>query len=89
MRYLNIDLSLYLKVKANPNDVEADGKYPWFEFKNDVLNEFKMIIGHWSTLGYYEKNNFVSIDTGCAWGKKLTAIELKSEKKVKKYQVTC
>jgi len=58
-------------------------------FKNDVLNEFKMIIGHWSTLGYYEKNNFVSIDTGCAWGKKLTAIELKKNKKVKRYQVTC
>ena len=89
MRYLNKDLSLNLTVKANPNDVEADGKYPWFEFKNDVLNEFKMIIGHWSTLGYYEKNNFVSIDTGCAWGKKLTAIELKNNKKVKKYQVTC
>ena len=89
MRYLNKDLSLDLTTKSKPSGVGIDGKYPWFEYKSDILNKYKMIIGHWSTLGFYEKDNFVSIDTGCAWGNKLTAIELKGDKKVKKYQVTC
>jgi len=49
---------------------------PWFKVKNRKEIELKIIFGHWSTLGYYEDNNVLSLDTGCLWGRKLTAVRL-------------
>ena len=37
---------------------------------------YKLVIGHWSTLGFQNKSNIISIDTGCAWGNKLTAVKI-------------
>ena len=51
--------------------------------------KYKTIIGHWSSLGYFENKNLISIDTGCAWGRELTAIKLLQDKKIKKYQIKC
>ena len=51
--------------------------------------KYKVIIGHWSTIGFQNKKNFISIDTGCVWGNKLTAIEIISKDKIKKYQIKC
>ena len=53
------------------------------------IKKYKIIIGHWSTLGFQQKNNFISIDTGCAWGNKLTAIKISNNKKIKKYEIKC
>jgi len=36
----------------------------------------KIVFGHWSTLGYYQDSNVLSLDTGCLWGKKLTVARL-------------
>ena len=47
------------------------------------------IIGHWSTLGFQNRHNIISIDTGCAWGNKLTAVEISKNTDLKKYEVNC
>ena len=60
-------------------------RYP----QNKNTEKYKTIIGHWSSLGYFENKNLISIDTGCAWGRELTAIELLQDKKIKKYQIKC
>jgi bis(5'-nucleosyl)-tetraphosphatase (symmetrical) len=41
----------------------------------------RIIFGHWSTLGFYQGDNCFSIDTGCLWGGKLTAITLEANPK--------
>ena len=89
MRYLNKDLSLNFENKVNPKNNNSPELCPWYEYDNEIYKKYKIIIGHWSTLGYQEQNNFISIDTGCAWGNKLTAIKISKEKDVKKYQVKC
>lgn len=89
MRYLKKDLSLNFIDKAKPNKKNSNDIIPWYEIDNNILEKYKVIIGHWSTIGFQNKKNFVSIDTGCVWGNKLTAIEIICKNKIKKYQIKC
>ena len=89
MRYLNKNLSLDFDEKTNPENLENSALVPWYDFNNNIYENYKVIIGHWSTLGYRNKGNFISIDTGCSWGNKLTSIKILKNKKVKKIEIKC
>ena len=89
MRYLKKDFSLDFNEKLNPKDVHSDDLIPWYEFDNNIFKKYKVVIGHWSTLGFKNKSNFISIDTGCAWGNKLTAVKIARKKDIEKYEVSC
>ncbi len=89
IRYLNKDLSLDFNTKSNPIDANLDELIPWYECNHDLFNKYMFIIGHWSTLGYKKNKHLVSIDTGCAWGNKLTAIKILKDKNIKKYDIQC
>ena len=89
MRYLNKNLSLDFDEKTNPENLENNSLVPWYDFNNNIYENYKVIIGHWSTLGYRNKGNFISIDTGCSWGNKLTSIKILKNKKVKKIEIKC
>ena len=77
MRFYNPDGSLELdykgKVETAPNNLK-----PWFEYKLKILEEnTHLLFGHWAALnGITGKDNITALDTGCAWGNKLTAIRL-------------
>ena len=77
MRFYNPDGSLELdykgKVETAPNNFK-----PWFEYKLKILEEnTHLLFGHWAALnGVTGKDNITALDTGCAWGNKLTAIRL-------------
>ncbi|MEK7303543.1 MAG: hypothetical protein AAB174_00675, partial [Pseudomonadota bacterium] len=32
--------------------------------------------GHWSTLGVWDADGVIALDSGCLWGGKLTAVRL-------------
>ena len=56
---------------------------PWFNetYKRLKDNEF-IVFGHWAALeGKTNLNNIIGVDTGCVWGKKLTAVRLEDKKK--------
>lgn len=38
-----------------------------------------IIFGHWSSLGYTNADNVISLDTGALWGGQLTAVNLETE----------
>ena len=73
MRYLHADLSLDFNAKE-PMD-EVVNLYPWFRFPNN-FNQTQVVFGHWASLGLHNENNIMCIDSGCAWGEKLTAVRL-------------
>ncbi len=62
--------------KGAPGQQRA-GAYPWFEVPGHVERETRIVCGHWSTLGLFIGLGVHAIDTGCVWGGKLTALELR------------
>jgi bis(5'-nucleosyl)-tetraphosphatase (symmetrical) len=77
MRYCYQDHRLDFKQKGAPTpEVRAKGMKPWFECENRKEVELKIIFGHWSTLGFYQDENVLALDTGCLWGGKLTAARI-------------
>lgn len=49
---------------------------PWFQGDHAALAETRIAFGHWSQLGLIVLPNLLSIDTGCVWGRQLTAVRL-------------
>ena len=49
---------------------------PWFmvPFENNLQK--KIVFGHWAALGFMHNAQVVAVDTGCVWGKCLTAFNL-------------
>lgn len=76
MRYLHKDdLSLEYSFKGELNTA-PDHLIPWFKAYKQNLNQPKIIFGHWSSLGLNYHSNSIAIDTGCVWGRALTALNL-------------
>ncbi|MGB6104769.1 MAG: symmetrical bis(5'-nucleosyl)-tetraphosphatase [Pusillimonas sp.] len=59
---------------------------PWFDVPERVIQHETIVFGHWSTLGLMLRPNAICLDTGCVWGRKLTAIRLSDRKLV---QIAC
>ena len=49
---------------------------PWFRVPGRKSRKKKIIFGHWASLGLHQEGNIVALDSGCAWGGKLTAMKL-------------
>lgn len=56
------------------------GYVPWYEVKKRKSKKNKIIFGHWSALGLINKKRLLSLDTGCIWGRELSAVRLKDRK---------
>ncbi len=50
------------------------GYTPWFDNPNRQSDATRIFCGHWSALGIIQRNNVISLDTGCLWGGQLSAI---------------
>lgn len=84
MRMLCADGSLDFDYKGEPT-ATADFM-PWFDIPNRKASDHTIVFGHWSALGLYLKPNLIGLDTGCIWGKQLTAVRLQDRKVI---QVNC
>lgn len=67
-------------------ETEMPGYMPWFEVPGRKTEDVTVVFGHWSTLGLTLRPNLISLDTGCLWGGKLTAVCLADRTVV---QVNC
>ena len=77
MRFCYKDHRLEFDQKGVPTEaLKEKGLKPWFKCKNRNEIDLKIIFGHWSTLGFYEDEHVLSLDTGCLWGGKLTAARI-------------
>jgi bis(5'-nucleosyl)-tetraphosphatase (symmetrical) len=52
------------------------GLVPWFDSPLRVPCEATILFGHWSALGLVERPGVLGLDTGCVWGRQLTACRL-------------
>jgi bis(5'-nucleosyl)-tetraphosphatase (symmetrical) len=51
------------------------GYMPWFDVPGRQTAEVDTVaFGHWSTLGWLDRTDVLSLDTGCVWGGCLSAL---------------
>ena len=75
LRYCTADGCMDLSQKGPPGEV-APPLAPWFTFADAQSRGARVICGHWSTLGFSDRNGVIALDTGCVWGGALTALPL-------------
>ena len=71
---------------SGPPDRIPAGFLPWFRIENLERRNTTIVCGHWASLGLYCEENLLAIDSGCVWGRQLTAIRL-DDRKI--FQVDC
>ena len=77
MRFCYKDHRLEFDQKGAPTvALRVKGLKPWFESENRKDIHMKIIFGHWSTLGLYEDEDVLGLDTGCLWGGQLSAARI-------------
>ncbi len=59
-----------------PLDKAPSDLIPWFRLAHRETHSYIVIFGHWASLGLVNEENIMALDTGCVWGRKLTAIRL-------------
>ncbi|HEY0822715.1 MAG TPA: symmetrical bis(5'-nucleosyl)-tetraphosphatase [Ramlibacter sp.] len=57
-------------------DQAPAGMLPWFDVPGRRSAGVTIAFGHWSTLGYLQRPDLISLDTGCVWGGCLSALRL-------------
>lgn len=75
LRFCTDDDVMDMDVKEGP-DSAPPGFKPWFECRARQTANTLVAFGHWSTLGLHLQPGLAGLDTGCAWGRQLSALEI-------------
>ncbi len=59
-------------VESGYSGKSRKNRLPWFHIENQSIKNHRIIFGHWSALGLMNTKNFLSLDTGCVWGREMT-----------------
>ncbi len=78
MRYIKRNGKLDFK-EVRTRGKQQKNLIPWFEFPGRVKIKPTVIFGHWSTLGVYQQPGILAMDSGCCWGRCLSAGRLDGE----------
>jgi len=77
MRFCYHDSRLNFKEKGSLKS--NDKVIPWFSLKHNRPDKTRFVFGHWSSLGLYQKENVIGIDTGCVWGQSMTLYDIEKD----------
>jgi bis(5'-nucleosyl)-tetraphosphatase (symmetrical) len=75
MRYCSIEGRLDFTSTCKPGNQDP-GLIPWFELPWRRSRGANILFGHWASLGYREHDGCIGLDTGCLWGRELTALRI-------------
>lgn len=81
MRMIHSDGRLNFSHNGPPEDARK-GLIPWFDAENARWQGTRIVFGHWSALGLIVTPEIISLDTGCVWGRQLTAVRLNKKPKI-------
>jgi bis(5'-nucleosyl)-tetraphosphatase (symmetrical) len=77
--------ALALDYNGAPADA-GPGLTPWFDMPGRRSAGHTLVAGHWSALGLHLREDLLSLDSGCVWGRALSAVRLEDRKL---FQVAC
>ena len=75
MRMLTVARHLDLKFSGSPWRARK-GLTPWYRVDHSAWQDTRIVFGHWSALGLIVLPHLISLDTGCVWGRQLTAVRI-------------
>ena len=61
---------------SGPPEQAPKGCLPWFAIPGRQSADHTVVFGHWAALGLKLDGGVAGLDTGCAWGRWLTALRL-------------
>jgi len=67
--------AMKLGFKGEPGEA-SDGWTPWFDMPERRSRGTPVVFGHWSALGLALRDDLLGLDSGCVWGRALTAVRL-------------
>jgi bis(5'-nucleosyl)-tetraphosphatase (symmetrical) len=67
--------AMVLAFKGEPGEA-SEAWIPWFDVEGRRSRDHVVVCGHWSALGVVVRPDLLSIDSGCVWGRALTAVRL-------------
>ena len=76
LRFCSLDGRMDFDTKSVEPDSAPPGYRPWFDVPGRRTADGVVAFGHWSTLGWLERPDLISLDTGCVWGGCLSAARL-------------
>jgi bis(5'-nucleosyl)-tetraphosphatase (symmetrical) len=75
LRVCTVDGKMEFAHKGKPVNLPR-GYLPWFRVPRRRSRGTPVIFGHWAALGLYTESNVIGLDTGCVWGRELSALRL-------------
>jgi bis(5'-nucleosyl)-tetraphosphatase (symmetrical) len=89
LRFCTAEGEMEFATKEGADGAPA-GYLPWFEVPGRRTADVTVAFGHWSTLGWLDRPDVISLDTGCVWGGCLTALRLDAmSPQRERFQVRC
>jgi bis(5'-nucleosyl)-tetraphosphatase (symmetrical) len=70
-------------------DSAPAGFMPWFDVPGRRTAGDVVAFGHWSTLGWLDRQDVYALDSGCVWGGCLTALRLADDGQHERITVPC
>ena len=75
MRFVHADGALDFDCSGPPGS-QPQGLTPWFDMPGRRAAGMHIVFGHWSALGVLQRPDVTALDSGCVWGRALTAVAL-------------
>ena len=75
LRVCSADGAMDLSFKGEPGEVHSH-RIPWFDMPARASATHTIVCGHWSALGLHVGEKVLSLDSGCVWGRALSAVRL-------------
>lgn len=75
LRYCTADGRVDMEYKGAPGG-QPPHLMPWFAVPGRRSTGHRIVFGHWSTLGFYQGDDVLALDTGCVWGQHMTLARL-------------
>jgi bis(5'-nucleosyl)-tetraphosphatase (symmetrical) len=85
VRFCDAAGNMDFRAKGGPESAPP-GFMPWFGVPQRRTEEVTVVFGHWSALGLMLRPTLIALDTGCIWGRQLSAVRLEDRALV---QVEC
>jgi bis(5'-nucleosyl)-tetraphosphatase (symmetrical) len=75
VRFCRPDGTYDMRAKGPPG-TQPDGFLPWYELPARASAGTPVVFGHWSAVGVIVRDDVYALDTGCVWGRQLSALNL-------------